>query len=280
MTPPQRTPRPISSSLISSSLTCSLLLALPLALLGCQGLEMRPGAKSIFAAVQPPSPTEAADMALDQEDPDRRFKGLQLLANASFGGDELYMELYLDSLDDTDAGVRWAAIAAIGRHGGPEHVPAILPGMTDPDVLVRSATTRALQRIHNPVAIDPLLRAMQLDYEPEDSIRAQSADALGQYASTRVLQGLVAVLDDSSLAVNRSTISSLETLTGQNFGLDRRAWLDWMRAHNADVFAARSPYVFPTFHRERKLVEYLPLIAPPPNESANTPAGMPPLIGG
>ena len=270
MTPTDRSPR----------LIAALLLVAATAMTGCGGLEMRPGAKSLLAAVQPPTPTEAADMALDQDDPDRRFKGLQLLANASFGGDDLYMELFLDSLDDPDAGVRWAAIAAIGRHGGPEHVEAILPGLSDDDVLVRSATTRALQRIHNPVAVDPLLRATQPDYERVDSVRAQAADALGQYASTRVLQGLVAVLDDSSLEVNRSTLSSLETLTGQNFGLDRRAWLDWMREHNTDVFAARSPYVFPTFHRERKLVEYLPLISPPPNESANTPAGMPPLVGG
>lgn len=269
-----RKPRSMTSLLLAASVATTAIMV------GCAGLEMRPGAKSLLSAVQPPTPTEAADMALDQDDPDRRFKGLQLLANATFGGDGLYMELYIDSLDDPDAGVRWAAIAAIGRHGGPENVEVILPALADPEVLVRSATTRALQRIHNPVAIDPLLRATQAEYEPEDAVRAQAADALGQYANARVLQGLVSVLDDSSLAVNRTTISSLETLTGQNFGLDRRAWLDWMRGQGSDLFAARSPYVFPTFYRERKLVEYLPLISPPPNESANTPAGMPPLIGG
>jgi len=258
---------------ISIALAGTLLLGLN----GC-GLDLKPGAKSLFEALAPPTPTEAADMALS-EDPDERFKGLQLLANAPFGGGDPYLELYADSLEDEDPGVRWAAVTALGRHGGPQHVELILPFLNDEDALVRSATARALQRIHEPVAIGPLLASIRFENEPVDAVRAQAADALGQYATRPVLQGLVAALDDSNLAVNRSTLSSLETLTGQNFGLDQRAWLDWIREAGSDVFAARSPYVFPTFQRERKLVEYLPLIADPPNESPNTPVGMPPMGG-
>ncbi|MFG0304920.1 MAG: HEAT repeat domain-containing protein [Phycisphaerales bacterium JB040] len=257
--------------------TLPIALASGALLAGC-GVEMRPGAKSLFEAFAPPTPTEAADMALS-EDPDERFKGLQLLANAPFGGGDPYLELYADSLQDEDPGVRWAAVSALGRHGGPEHVELVLPFLDDEDPLVRSATARALQRIHEPVAIEPLLETILIDNEPVDSVRAQAADALGQYASRAVLQGLVAALDDSSLAVNRSTLRSLETLTGQNYGLDQRAWLDWIRDAGPDVFAARRPYVFPTFQRDRKLVEYLPLVADPPNESPNTPVGMPPMGG-
>lgn len=251
-----------------------------LALAGCGAFESVPrGANSLLAVFEGPTPSEAADMALDPYNPDNRFRGIQLLANADFGGQEPYVPLYIDSLDDGDPGVRWIGVRALGRHGDPEHVPLILERLGDEDTLVRAEAARALQRLHNDAALDPLLNAIDPEAEPEPSVRAEAAHALGQYAEPRVVQALIARLDDPSLAVNRNTLVALRTLTGQDFGLDQRAWLDWVDA-TPDLFAARQPYTYPVFQRDKTLLEWLPFVPPPPNEAESTPVGLPPMVDG
>lgn len=245
---------------------------------GCGVMDSVPrGADSLLQVFEGPTPTEAAELALDKYNPDNRFRGVQLLANADFGGQEPYIPLYVDALKDEDPGVRWIGVRALGRHGDPEHVPMIIERLHDSDTLVRAESARTLQRLHNPVAIDALLNAIDPEAEPEASVRAEAAHALGQYAEPRVVQALIARLDDSSLAVNRNTLVALRTLTGQDFGLDRRAWLDWVDA-TPDLFAARQPYTYPVFQRDKKLVEWLPFVSPPPNEAESTPVGLPPTV--
>ena len=256
--------------------------ALALALAGCNMFDnVQPGATSLMQVFVPQqSPGQAAEMALDEYDPDSRFRGTRLLANAYFGGEDVYIELYEDAARDEDSGVRWAGVRALGLHGSPEHVPLIIERLVDePDRLVRAEAARALQRIHNPDAIDPLLRAMDEELEPEPDVRAAAAHALGQYAEPRVVQALISSLNDPALAVNYSTIQALRTLTGQDYGIETRAWLDWFDATD-DLFAARSTYTYPAFERDKRLLEYLPFMPPPPNETASTPIGMPPDMGG
>ena len=246
---------------------------------GCSMFDSIPrGAESVTEIFRGPSPTEAADMALDPYDPDRRFRGIQLLANSDFGGQEPYVALYIDGLDDQDAGVRWASVAAIGRHGDPEHVELIVDHLTDPDVGVRTEAARALQRLHNDIAVPALMAATDPANESEPAVRAEAANALGQYAEQRVVQALIARLSDPSLSVNHNTLESLQTLTGQNFGLDQRAWVAWVD-ETEDVFAARKPYTYPVFARDKTIVEWLPFVPEPPNEAESTPVGMIPDIG-
>ncbi|MEZ6241519.1 MAG: HEAT repeat domain-containing protein [Phycisphaerales bacterium] len=257
--------------------------ALASSLTGCGYLDnVKPGAKSLFDVVKPTeTPAEAADMALDQYNPDSRYRGTLLLSNAAFGGSDIYIELYEDAARDEDAGVRWAGVRALGVHGSPEHVPLLIERLIkDPDRLVRAEAARALQRIHNPVAIDPLLQAIRLKSESEPEVRAAAADALGQYAERRVVQGLIAALNDPALVVNHATLKSLRTLTGQDFGLETRAWLDWVDSTD-DLFAARTPYTYPAFQRDKRLLEYFPFMSQPPNETPSTPVGLPPQeVGG
>jgi HEAT repeat protein len=110
--------------------------------------------------------------------------------------------------------------------------------------------------------------------EPEAEVRAQAAWALGQYATAAVLQALIAGLDDTDLAVNRAALGSLRTLTGQDLGIDRGAWVAWVDS-TAQPFAGRSLYYFPVYQRPRRLFEYIPFAPPPPNERTAPPAGMP-----
>jgi HEAT repeat protein len=260
-------------------------LALILLLAGCE-LNVRPGAQSIFDAFQSEyTPVELAAMATDPYDANNRYLGTLGLANQPFASEPVYIRLFETNAADTDPAVRIAAARGLAMHGDPSHVPILVKSLSDKDPLVRLEAARGLQRLHNDVAIDPLLLAMRepdsrnpsLPAETEAEVRAQAAHALGQYAERKVLQALIAGLDDSDLSVNRASLASLRTLTGQDLGLDHTAWLDWL-SKNSDPFAGRSVYYYPVFQRDKKLFEYLPFFPPPPNERSGPPAGLP--LGG
>jgi HEAT repeat protein len=244
-------------------------------LVGCDVFDMKPGAKSIFQAFAPPTPEEAARWATDEFDADKRYRGTLLLANAPFAGDPLYIKLFTQNMNDTDPGVRSAAARGLGAHGGPEHVPLLVAHLTDEDPIVRIESARALQRLHNPVAIDPLLNALDMDKELEPRVRVEAASALSQYPETRVVDELIKSLRDDNLAVNRSSQDALRTLTGQDFGFDLAAWQAWASS-TGDLFAARTVYIYPVFARSKKWYEHLPLVSGPPNETPGIPAGMTP----
>lgn len=255
-----------------------VLLAAALALgAGCDTLEASRGARSILQVAQGPTPTQAAAWALDEYDPNNRYRGTMYFATKPWGGEPQYMQLYVDAIGDEDAGVRSAGVRGLALHGGPQHVPLIIERLADTDRIVRLDSARALQRLHSPLAVEPLLAALQVGREDSELVRAEAADALGQYAEPRVVDVLIASLSDTNMGVNDATRRSLRTLTGQDFELDISAWVEWSRGRD-DLFAARSSYVYPAFWRERKWVEYLPFIPPPPIEEPTTPVGFPPAL--
>lgn len=248
-----------------------LLLLLP----ACEsaGLETRPGATSVLDMFNTdPTPAEAADMAIDKYDADKRYRGTLILANQPYGNELVYQQLFLDNIKDEDAGVRAAATRALGNHGKPDQVPLILERLADDDVSVRQEAARALQRLHNPVAIEPLVSILDPDKELDTEVRSEAAIALSQYPSPTVLQALIASMDDPQLAVNRNAQLALRSLTGQDFGLDRKAWAQWAKESQAP-FAAQTPFVYPIFWRDQYWYEYLPFVPRPPNESPASPAG-------
>lgn len=261
------------------------LIALSLAAIAAAGcsLNVRPGAKSIFEALDDsPNPGEFAEMAIDKYDANNRALGTLGLANMPFANEPLYIRLFETNAADADPAVRIAALRGLSMHGDPSHVPILVRAIADKDKIVRLEAARGLQRLHNALAIDPLIVAMREPdlanprqaAEPEADIRAQAATALGQYAERRVLQSLVAGLDDSDLAVNVCSLDSLRTLTGQDLGVDHATWFEWLEKA-PDPFAGRSIFYYPAFSRAKKLYEYIPFIPPPPNEVSGPPAGMP-----
>lgn len=252
-----------------------------LAPVGCGTFDSVPrGTDSLLQVLVPQtSPGEAAQMATDPYSAENRYKGVTLLSSADFGGQPIYLELYIDSMDDEDASVRGAAVRALGRHGDPEHAPLIITALDDEDEFVRLEATRGLQRIHSEDAIEPLIEQINEDNEKNADIRAASAEALGQYRQSRVVLALIGALRDSRLSVNNRVQHALLVLTGQNFGFDRRAWIDWYNSTD-DIFAAAQPYTYPVFNRKKKIIEYLPFIPPPPNETTSSPVGMDPVLDG
>jgi hypothetical protein len=238
------------------------------------GYESNPNATGVMDLFVRPSPAQATAWAIDPTNSDRRYQGTLLLANAPFAGEEVYLQLFEDNLQDEDAAVRSAAARGLAHHGGPVQIPLILNALTDEEVLVRLEAARALQRIHSDEAVAPLIS--RLDHEVEESreVRAACAHALGQYPEPRVLASLASSIRDQSLAVNRSSHDALQFLTGQDFGLNQRAWLEFIDEAE-DPFVQQISYTYPYFEREKKWIEYVPLIPQAPNEPKAQPVGMP-----
>jgi hypothetical protein len=264
---------------------CVLIVAAAALPLGACSLELKPGAEGILDAFQTtaPRPEDMAVQAMDKYDANNRYIGTRGLATQNYAGEPLYMQLFIDNADDPDPGVRAAAARGLANHGQPEHAPLLVAGLQDLNPNVRLEAARGLQRLYSEAAINPLINAIR---EPElrrtgatpgerdAEVRAQAAQALGQYPTTFVLEALIAALDDSNLAVNRNALESLRTLTGQDFGLDRAAWADW-RSRTSEHFAARRLYTYPVFNRPYEWYEHLPLVPKPPNEVAGIPTGTP-----
>lgn len=237
-------------------------------------------------------------MANDASNPDRRARGITLLMNAPFGGEPVYVELYerriapadpVAGIEHEHPAVRAVAARALALHGDPGHVPLIVPLLDNEDPQVRLEAVQALQRLHNPVAVRPLLERLVRDraravggrqpvetVESEPDIRAAAADALGQYAERQVLEGLIAALDDNSLAVTSRALKSLRTLTGQDLSDDALAWIAWLdqtQKAGEDPFAGRTPYTYPVFERDFRWTDIIPFTHPAKNEIPSTPIG-------
>ncbi|MDX2148413.1 MAG: HEAT repeat domain-containing protein [Planctomycetota bacterium] len=247
---------------------------------GCQ-IRVQPGSDSIFSAFAGPTPSEAAAWAIDRYSANNRYRGTLLLSSFPFASEPVYLQVFQDNIKDPDAGVRAASARALGNHGDIEHAPLLRDALRDDDVLVRREAARALQRIHAPEVVETLLISVREPDllrpdepgEADSGVRTEAALALGQYAESRVLDELVRALADSSLAVNVAARESLKTLTGQDFAMDRRAWLDWLGA-TAQPFAAKRVYYYPIFTRDKLWYEHLPFVPQPPNEPESTPVGM------
>jgi HEAT repeats/PBS lyase HEAT-like repeat len=246
---------------------------------GCGVLDVEPGAEGLLqgglSGRRGPRPIEAASMAIDPYNANNRYLGTLALANASFAAQEPYVALFVDNINDPDSSVRSAAARGLANHGEASHVPLLLKLLRDEDPRTRLEAVRGLQRLHNAQAVAPLLALVDEAKEPDSAVRAEAALALGQYRENRVLRGLIAALADSQLTVVRSAQSSLSTLTDQSFGEDRSAWADWLEAYSEQSFAQAREYQYPVFNRDKRFYEYLPLVPPPPNETASVPAGWP-----
>jgi len=231
--------------------------------------------QGLFQVFAPPSPAQAAAWAVDPYDPDKRQRGLLLLANAPFGGEPVYVETYLQALEDPDSAVRAVSVKALALHGSPEHAPRIAELLREDDEpLVRREAARALQRLHNERVVDALIAATDAQREEDIDVRASAARALGQYPDRRVVQALIAALSDRRLIVNREARTSLRILTGEDFGYDPAEWIVWTEGRQS-LFAGRQPYEYPVFRRDPTIVEWLLPFWAPPNETPSRPVGMP-----
>ena len=239
---------------------------------GCE--TMRQDFGEFGESITPVSPDAAAKMMMDFSDPDNRRRGTVLISNSPFGGTDVYVEWYRDSVaTETDPLVKAASIAALGRFGRPQDAVVIALALDESQPSqVRWEAAKALQRLHNPAVVPVLLAALRNADEGVD-IRVAAALALGQYPQDRVFQALVAALESPRLSVNEASRQSLMTLTGQDHGLDGKAWLAWYNSVS-NPFADQKEYLYPTYQREETFLEKMAFWSSKNYEKPAPPAGL------
>jgi len=245
-------------------------------LIGCVADDYQ----NLAEGFSPPTPRQAALMAVDQYDPDQRRRGITLLSNSPFGGAPDYLKLYRDYvIEDRDPLVRAASIKALARFGNTDDALLIAPWLNrsnEESAQVRRAAALALQRLHNPSVVPTLLRTLR-DQDEEGQVRTSVATALGQYPENQVFTGLISSLQANDLAINLSAAQSLHSLTGQVFGTDWDAWYEWGAAvveTNQNIFASMSVYEYPTYQHEERWWDNLIFWEHRIHERPDAPAGL------
>ncbi len=244
----------------------------PAGVVGCE--TMRQDFSDFGEGLMPVSPEQASAWMVDPTDPDNRRRGTVLISNSAFGGQDVYVSWYRDSvLQERDPLVKAVAISALGRHGVPDDALRIAVSLADDERFqVRWEAAKALQRLHNPAVVPVLLATLRND-EEESDIRVSAANALGQYPQDRVFQALVAALDSPHLSINEASRQSLRTLTGTDHGLEPEPWLRWYNGVK-DPFADQQEYLYPTYHRRETFLEKLAFWSSRTYEQPAPPAGL------
>jgi hypothetical protein len=262
-----------------------ILIALALFVLcACESMDDVTGMGDMFDQT---TPSEAARMAVDPTDADKRREGIIMLSNAPFGGVEIYVKFFRDAVtNERDPIVKAAAIQALGRHGEPADALRIAPNLADSNQQVRWASAKALQRLHNPAVVPDLLRSLASESESQD-VRIAAAVALGQYPEDRVFQGLVGALNARELAINAAAEQSLHLLTGMSFDMSAPDWLAWYNREVSSndpstrlgVFAGQEEYLYPVYSRKVKWWEKIAFWSPKTFEQPAPPVGLKPEGG-
>jgi len=128
-------------------------------------------------------------------------------------------------LDDRDGAVRAATLDALSRIGAltPEQCRARLD---DPDFRVRIAA------LGGSVALAGDAAVVAVVHELDDavwSVRLSAAELSARVRDRRVLEALIARLDDERLRVRNAAHASLVAHTGIPFGPQRERWLLWLQ---------------------------------------------------
>jgi len=228
-----------------SILNSLLITAAATLLVGCGDGSQSSSGITLFDDLFPPPPGEVAREAFNVYDPDKRRNSVNMLSTAPWGGEAPYLKTYRLLVDDPDPTVRAACLRALGKHGEPSDVAAILPYLSDDTDFVRWEAAKALQRLHSPEAVEPLLESLRND-EASD-VRAAAASALAQYPQPRVFQALIGALNDDNYIVVVESQKAMQTLTGKQFGEDGAEWLAWAEHHENNLFAGQESYYYPQF---------------------------------
>ena len=136
-------------------------------------------------------------------------------------GPALVRRLQRESVDT----VRYAIVRALGaiRHTdgisaitgtlSDEHDEATRPlirALDNPDAQVRAGAARALGRIKNAAAVQPLIDRLQSDSDPR--VRTRVATALGEIRAGSAIPALSAAVADSSTTVRRAVVAALAAM--------------------------------------------------------------------
>jgi len=115
---------------------------------------------------------------------------------------------------EKDRLARWAAANALGKLKQPQGVDALVALLDDPGAGLRQAAVQALGRIADPRAGEPLARTVRSDQDPV--ARELAAQALGTLKNPAALDVLLPALDDPEPRVAKSAWASALALAGKD----------------------------------------------------------------
>lgn len=173
----------------------------------------------------------------EQANMDQRWVAIRVLGRSE---GRVANRALVDLLGNSQAPVRAAAMEALGDQGDREQAVLLLPGLSDPAIVVRVSAAIALAELRNPVAVDALDKALQdeSNYRAGQSlwVRRYYVMALGAIGSDDAYPALLRGLDDSDDRVVEESMTALEKVAGFSYaeGRDweeqRQAWRRWAQS--------------------------------------------------
>src|SRR5439155_14945080 len=138
------------------------------------------------------------------------------------------------------------AVKGLGALKDPSAVPVLMPLLSSGERSVLIESIRALGRIGDPVAAEPLMRIIR-DRATNPAVRLESVAAIGGIRAPGVADTLTDLLSDPAVAVRASALRSLAAFDTENFviilsGLDPDP--NWsVRAALASVLGTLPPEI-------------------------------------
>lgn len=127
------------------------------------------------------------------------------LAPAGYGQNDNVSRLIRKLRDPDDYEVRWSAAKALGKIKDPRAVEPLIAALGDPYYDVRMSAAEALGKIGMP-AVTPLIAALT---NTNSSVRDTAADALGEIKDPRAVEPLIAALTDANYFVRTGAAYAL-----------------------------------------------------------------------
>jgi len=152
-------------------------------------------------------------------------------------GDPSAVEPLVAQLTAQELRRRPAAARSLGRLQDPRAVPALIAALQDPsrtfedsdeDVATRRDAALALGDIGDARAVEPLIAMLEIG---DMDARGAAAQSLGRLKDARAVAPLIQALDRLSGSAYRAACTSLQQLTGHDFGDDAARWQAWTAEH-------------------------------------------------
>jgi hypothetical protein len=168
--------------------------------------------------------------------PAQRIESVHELLDGAGGSpgsaDRVTTQLGQQIRSENDPFVRLEIVNGMASIDSPTAAAILEAAMRDPEPRVRMAACKAWGERKTEQATS--LLALRLKEDDDADVRIEAARALGSYKGPNNVAALAAVLEDagSDVAVQYRAMSSLQALTGHDYGYDAKLWQAYVRGEN------------------------------------------------
>ncbi len=107
---------------------------------------------------------------------------------------------------------------------------ALVPSLYEHEPVIRSSVAKYLGDVGDPSVTPDLIDVLAFD--DDERARWEAAWSLGRLGDEQAIPSLIDALEDSSDDVRWFSSWSLRTITGESFGPDHDAWMQWWAGQN------------------------------------------------